>query len=817
METRKLAKLFLYLFLCSTVVFALAFLGGCKGDDGANGAPGAPGADATFANSDCIDCHHLNSLTLNPTGEIFLDGLAGADKSVATGATTTIGAVLSKLPAGEVAASYVWSRTDGLGAALATATTRSVTVIMPAAPNYKNALIAASTVPDRTTVFPVSNLALEQAGAAELKLLVFTVSGKAYWDQVLVTDSAAAAALSPIAKVNPGINNVPSNEPVLLVSKASVTGYNWSLTANPGGVTLQDATTQYPYFTPTTAGLYTLNESNSGVNVNIYAGTWRGEIIGQVNNVVTPDPACTGCHNSATYTGATNAPDKFTPWKASGHAQIFSQNLNAGGHYGPSCFPCHTVGFNLSATNNGFDEQTGYVSFSTNTTFYFNANTNNARYAQMWTDFPALAAETNIQCENCHGPQNSNGHATVAVPGGSTLPSPRTSMAADVCGSCHGEPMRHGRFQQWQESGHGQYDVAIGEGVASNGTGTLANTGCAGCHSAQGFLVYLKQLQSGLDSRTIPAFPLTSQTVHPVTCQVCHDPHAEGTTSGEPNNTTVRVMDNTPKLPGGFTATGVGRGAICIVCHNSRNGEKVTGAGNATLHQDGDPNWGSLTTYSGPHEACQGDVLMGYNAYFVGNGIYRSPHSLIVDTCTNCHMEQTPPPPLLSYALGGSNHNFEASINVCVNCHSTNEALGPMLQATVKSELELLQDSISTAIVTRNTVTDFRGNGTGCIITGVADLGSRGSVHVTIGNLATATTCTAGPSEAFSASLGSMLGIRICTAAITTDCLATDDLAKALWNFYLIEQDVSLGVHNPDFTFQVIGQSKFKADRVKEP
>lgn len=383
-------------------------------------------------------------------------------------------------------------------------------------------------------------------------------------------------------------------------------------------------------------------------------------------------------------------------------------------------------------------------------------------------------------------------------------------MAADVCGSCHGEPLRHGRFPQWQESGHGQFDVAIAEGLSNN---------CAGCHSAQGFLIYLAQLQAGNSTRSIPTASIvwTANTVQPITCQVCHDPHAEGASSGEPNTATVRVTNNTPKLPGGFTATGVGRGAICIVCHNSRNGEKVAGAGNATLHQDGDPNWGTLTTYSGPHEACQGDVLMGYNAYFVGNGIMRSPHSLIVDTCTNCHMEQTPPPALLSYALGGTNHDFSASINICVNCHSTNEALGPMLQSTVKSELELLQDSIETAIMTRNTVTDFRGNGTGCIITEVADLGSRGSVNVTLGNVVSAATCTAGPTEKFSASLGSMLGIRICTAAITTYCLATDDLAKALWNFYLIEQDVSLGIHNPDFTFQVIGQSKFKADRVKEP
>ena len=775
---------------------------GCTGDTGPAGPAGPAGVPGPLA-SDCVACHHLNNLALTPSGEIFLDGLAPADKTVATGATTTLAAVVSKLPVGETAASYLWSRTGGLGATLTTSTTATVTVAMPAAPDYKAALVAASIVPDRTMVFPVSNLALEEAANVALKLVVFTTSGKAYWDQVLVKDNAADAALANIATVNQGVNTVPINLPVLLETKASVTGYNWSFTANPGVVTLNTPTDRFPYFTPTAAGLYTLNESVSGVNVNVYASTWRGAITGaDATNTVIPAAACTGCHDGGVAT------DNFTPWKATGHSKIFSKNLNAGGHYGPSCFPCHTVGANTAAANNGFDDQTGYASFSTNTVFYFNPAVNNARYSQMWTDFPALAQESNIQCENCHGPQGPTGNyvASHMSTTSSSAGSARTTMAADVCGSCHGEPLRHGRFPQWQESGHGQFDVAIAEGMSA---------GCAGCHSAQGFLIYLAQLQAGTSTRTIPTGSITwnANTVQPITCQVCHDPHAEGASSGEPNTATVRVTNNTPKLPGGFTATGVGRGAICITCHNSRNGEKVTGAGNATLHQDGDPNWGSLTTYSGPHEACQGDVLMGYNAYFVGNGIYRSPHSLIVDTCTNCHMEQTPPPALLSYALGGTNHDFSASINICVKCHSTNEALGPMLQATVKSELELLQDSISTAIVTRNTVTDFRGNGTNCTIASVADLGSRGSVGV----LLTGPTCTAGPTERISASLGSMLGIRICTASVTTNCLVTDDLAKALWNFYLIEQDVSLGVHNPDFTFQVIGQSKFKADRVKEP
>jgi hypothetical protein len=312
-------------------------------------------------------------------------------------------------------------------------------------------------------------------------------------------------------------------------------------------------------------------------------------------------------------------------------------------------------------------------------------------------------------------------------------------------------------------------------------------------------MIWLKQLQAG-DPRRGLTSPITwtEDTVLPQTCSVCHDPHAQGTTSGEPNTATVRVEDNTPKLPGGFMATGVGRGAICIVCHNSRNGGSGT---DSFLHQDGDPVFGSLTSYSGPHEACQGDVVMGHNAYFVGStpntsSPYRSPHALIADTCATCHMELTPPPALLSYNLAGTNHSFQASLNICSNCHAVNQSLGPMLQATVKSTLESLEKAIGDKIISRNT---------GTPIGEVVDLGSRGSIHVLYNDVVTGATSTV----ISSVNVADIPGLSV-------SALGTDNLAKAIWNFYLIEQDQSFGVHNPDFTFAVLGASQFAVDSIPD-
>lgn len=794
MDGHKVSEHTVFLAALLIVGFSLfSVLPGCKGDTGPAGVAAAP---ASFETADCNSCHHLNNLPLTSASPIFTDGLGGEDKTVTTGGTTTLAPNLGKLPQGETAIAFSWTLVGGLTATLASASTQTVTVFMPAAPDYKSELISNLKMPDRTMIVPVTFFALEEAENAIIQVTVFTDAGKSYYDQVLLADEAAEAALAPFASVNTGLPTVPVNVPVLLQGKGAG-GQAWSLTPAAGSsAALSDSGTRYPFFTPDAAGQYVVSESASGATITLYAGTWRGEISGtdDSENPI-PDTACTACHND------TIATDNFTPWKTSGHAHIFSKNLENGGHYGPDCFPCHTVGFALAAVNNGFDDQTDYSTFISDASM-FSSSSDTSRYQRMWSTYPQLAKLTNVQCEHCHGPQvESAGGGFIASHGTSTtspgLEGPRTSLAADVCGSCHGEPLRHGRFQQWQESGHANFDLAIERGVGytseTSGIPTgFVNRTCGGCHSAQGFMVYLNQLRNGLASRTIPTIPLTPDTVQPQTCATCHDPHAEGTKSGSDNAATVRVTGDTPMLPGGFAATGVGRGAMCIVCHNSRNGEKSSGAGNPGLHQDGDPQWNTLTSYSAPHEACQGDVLMGKNAYFVGNGDMRSPHSNITDTCTTCHMELTPPPPLLSYNLSGTNHTFLASPEICVQCHGINQAIASNLQEAVTAELDLLRSAIEDQIISHYT------NTIALPIDQIVDLGARGAINII--SKGTATTL----------SLNSAPGVRISD-------LGSDTLAKALWNFYLMDTDGSFGIHNPDFAFLVISESRFQVNSIPEP
>jgi hypothetical protein len=769
-------------------IVTLAGLSGCKGDTGIAGVPGAP---ATFESAECNVCHHLNNLEINEFDEILVSGLAGTDKSIAGGATTTLSFNPARLPAGETAQSFRWERTGGINSGMTGTNTQNAVVTLPTTTDYKAELIkhvkgmlvstiTGTILSDRAMIVPVNPFNLEEAITAEYKLSVATTSGKNYYGLAKIVDTTGETAAESFAALNTGLPNVAVGLPVLLRAATS-SGYTWEVGSAPTGSapTLVQDGSQLAVFTPSVPGAYVVSQTTgTASSFTLYAGTWRGVITGEdASGRPASDTLCTGCHNGST------APDKFTPWEDSGHAEIFKQNLNAGGHYSEACFPCHTVGYNTSANNNGFDDQAGFATFVT-TSFYFGTSADNSRYRRFLTEYPEMGQRTNVQCENCHGPQemgdgiNSSAHAITT----SVTNTARTSMSADVCAVCHGEPQRHARFQQWESSGHGNFELAVEEGTSAN---------CAGCHSAQGFLVWLPRLQAGNPLRSIPSGSITwtSSTVQPQTCALCHDPHAQGTTSGEPNTATTRVEENTPKLPGGFTATGVGRGAICIVCHNSRNGGSGT---NSFLHQDGDPVFGRLTSYAAPHASAQGDVLLGYNAYFVGSGNYRSPHSIITDTCATCHMEVTPPPALLSYNLAGTNHTFRASIQICSECHSVNVALGPMYQLKVKASVEALKESIEAKIISRYTGTPLQS---------VDLIESHGQPAVDA--------VFAGDGSRAEITLNTLLGIRVAD-------LGTDALAKAIWNLLLIENDKSFGIHNPDFTFAVLGGAQYNVDTIPD-
>ena len=715
---------------------------------------------------------------------------AGADQKSSPGATVTLEANAEPLDGSTVEA-ITWNQTAGTPAAIGNPNGATVKATLGTAAAYKAQFLKALMLQDRFVIPGISPYALETAETATFQITVTTSTGN-------YTASVNVSVTLPYV-VSAGIADVPRGLPVLIHGKTQA-AYRWSLAAPPGSAAALDSTNdQDPSFTPDMSGKYTVSENVTGQVLNVYAGTWAGVITGQGSDGYPLAAGCTSCHNG------TIAPDKFTTWRASGHAKILTENLNTNPGYSPACLVCHTVGFSPAAANGGFDDTSDYQAFLSSG-MIGRPSPNN--WTNMLALYPRSARLGNDQCENCHGPND----GTTLHPG--PLAPERISISSDVCGVCHGEPLRHGRFQQWQQSGHANFDLAIARSTSAS---------CARCHTAQGFFVWMdqggtdltRQIQGAKGNATaaeLAAMGISPDTAQPQTCAVCHDPHDEGMSSGKPNTATVRIQGDTPLLPSGFQASNVGRGAICITCHNTRNG----------LHNDGNPPTG----YTAPHEASQGDVLMGENAYFVA--IDRSPHSYIKDTCATCHMELTLPPPQLSYEGTGTNHTFAASLNVCSNCHS-NQLDAASFKQSHQAQVQRLSAALGRYLVANLPAQIVVKDGTPHQLDGKSYSLKSNTTVVGKDNIAAAFPTSSGGQQGFTlqfkegvsftyAPPGEPPHTIVLTSALvqlgdittngTTPVIPVNSvLVKAGWNYYLISDDSSNGIHNPSWVNNVLNST----------
>ncbi len=209
---------------------------------------------------------------------------------------------------------------------------------------------------------------------------------------------------------------------------------------------------------------------------------------------------------------------------------------------------------------------------------------------------------------------------------------PQLAQLANIqCENCHGPGSLHGGNPQGT-------DVTMDEGVCGKchdapshhiksyqwkqslhavGVAFAATRAeCAECHSAYGFVHAVdKDLQYLRQTLGEPR----------VTCQVCHDPH-----SAE-NLHQVRTVADVV-LKNGHVISEGGAGKLCMNCHKSRE-DAVTYA----------TAWHSRF---GPHHGPQADVLAGTNVVTFGLHIPSSNHLKVVEEgCVGCHMAPTPSSP----------------------------------------------------------------------------------------------------------------------------------------------------------------------------
>ncbi len=697
---------------------------------------------------------------------------------------------------GSTLQSFAWSQTEGATAMLEGAETATVTVTLADTGAYRDYLFHVIAEPpvdeedlppnvelpegefpgglqNRFEVAGINPFVLDEAGVVELEVEVITTSG---------TFLGSAEIHSPLPWYpTAGIRTVPLGVPVLLHGKDQES-YDWTLNAPAASrAVLEGGDTRFPEFTPDFPGRYfvivTDLATGMPVSIQVLSGLWQGLIVGQDGDGrPIADPACTSCHFYPAV-----APDKFTPWAQTGHAEAFGDGLNTNSHFGERCFGCHGVGYDQEVANSGFDDAQDFRDFL-EAGLLSNPGDN---WTTVLDEFPATARRANIQCENCHGPQIRESHKRGEA---------RIDISSDVCATCHGAPLRHGRFQQWQLSGHANYELAIDESTSGN---------CSRCHTGNGFLTWLPILLDD-DPATDPLNNITVNwtldETHPQTCVTCHDPHASGTTSGSDSNATVRISGDTPPLIAGFTATEVGRGAVCMTCHNTRRGLR-----NDTVFPD---LVGTSESVRAPHGGAQTDVLMGQNAYLVAIGD-RGAHAVatnVEDTCVTCHMEATPPPDILSYNQRGTNHTFFARADICGECHGFDD--GSIIQAGVAAELAelggMIKDRwlgvIAAQIAAGNTI-DLNGT----IITDAATIAELefGSAR---GRQAIGVTFTDDTGVGLTR-LTDVDVVRPDGSTVAVYNVVSANLLKAGWNWNLVNSDGSLGIHNPGFIDAVLDAS----------
>ncbi|MDR7402237.1 MAG: hypothetical protein QN155_08425 [Armatimonadota bacterium] len=332
---------------------------------------------------------------------------------------------------------------------------------------------------------------------------------------------------------------------------------------------------------------------------------------------------------------------------------------------------------------------------------------------------------------------------------------------------------------QWLRSGHANRELARDEATVERRGATAAH--CARCHAEQGYLAWLPQLEKGnpglitkpdgspADVPYLSMLGLNRFSVRPVTCAACHKP-----------DFSIRVTQTTPVLPSGFRAIGVGLGAQCMTCHNTRNG--------AIAWNADDPR-----RWTAPHTAAQADVLMGKNAFFVPPAEATiSPHATFIgDACVTCHMR-----------FSKESHTFRAPEGICIRCHGP-EVTVERVQAGIKTLLHEVEKAIAARVMARkdqiavirnwdpqtDRYTDnFKVNPALIVSVEPVEIHGQQGLKFTLRD-----------GGAWYSQLGSVLD-----AAGKPVFPTSDPIVRVGWNYFLIEGDDSFGVHNPRFARTVL-------------
>jgi hypothetical protein len=433
------------------------------------------------------------------------------------------------------------------------------------------------------------------------------------------------------------------------------------------------------------------------------------------------------------------------------HASAFIRTnfVAQGGQTNGSCLACHTVGYSLP-TGFSFTNKNGIFSYATN-----------------------LAG---VQCENCHGPAAN--HA--AAPDNPTMV-PRVEIAATVCGGCHTGPMQP-TYEEWNSSGHATVTPHTLSAMASS-TNNINN--CGACHSGSARLALIRGVN--------PAATLTKDYDVPITCAVCHDPHATNSHPAQLRNplsstNNFELTANDTAGVNAFTNKYYSSAStnlnLCAQCHNDR-GTAWTDTSRAPhnslqynylLGSVGELQSGSAAFNPGPHSGLPSSANGSISGAFY-----------LTNQCSACHLQPDAAPAITH------SHTFVPTYDVCSNCHD-----GQAAQAFFTA---YLSNSVAGVISGLNRWASTKAP---------ASLRTNGVVaweYTTPGGL----TWT---NDAFG-------NVKSWTLSVPPNFTGPDadgqallrtnypNILKARFDLYLLLNDGSFGVHNPPYARQLLSAAQY--------
>jgi predicted CXXCH cytochrome family protein len=545
-------------------------------------------------------------------------------------------------------------------------------------------------------------------------------------------------------------------------STVVVTGATWTLT-NPFGVskTIQDTAAglngKLVYFVPDTVGDWTVSMTATtvlGTTASVQTKITAAKFIGAGISMTTTQSVPSGCACHLV------DPTNFSNWSKTNHATaVKRKTTDPTGHFSFSCLSCHSVGYDglTSSGNDGFDDVAKSENFTT-----IPANAPGV-FDTLVAKYPKSMSKTGIQCENCHGPAGQH-VASFPKAGDNKLDA---SLSSDVCAPCHFSSDRHGKGFAWSGSGHALAVNPSGSSREMN----LDRAFCDRCHTAQGYVnTVVNHKPDPVPASSTDALWANPQ---PVTCAACHDPH-DG--SNEMQLRTKTVAD------------------ACLGCHVVR----LSTSGLHASHQ-GSMLVGANATPMGPEllrtylTATTGTV-QEYNARMglwggwelPGYSYENSSHSNIQERCVACHMAKSPSfiaaenagfpsskPDTMMNKLGG--HTFNV-VTTYISGKDTTEVLNTTgcaeCHGTVSMEfIEKTQDKTKSMLATL-----------------YALLPKRDSTF--------SSTNPMGRASYFNDSVAFQT---LTKAPLSSKRKLTDLDRAAVYNYYFVYNEPSLGVHNYNY------------------